>query len=385
MCLSRTEKKMIETVSDKLKRFVDGGFIMPTKCRNVAIKDIRTINDHKNNLLDILTWKCNSNPGRIRILQNAICKDWKLIALECLGLDSLTLSAEDTQSLQHSTQLSDKSFQIFKNNFANLIQSNKSIKIFSSYHQQMDYRRQSSLRIHTGFTFEMMLDVKNPNLNNGQKCAWFPIYACQDKEAIAKLLDSHINNNIFMVHSVLNDEIWIHIGGDRQTDYGFSESITTLTCAYPMTGNNSIPTLLIPKDIQDDYKNLSRVYHQLENKLAQWESLAKSAVVISLMKYSLSRINPKTRQYKIESRFVRNMVISIDSSAQSKRSEIHMNSLNLSQQMDHKFENPHASSFDDYGIINEFMSNEGLIDIKYKSKVKKSQTWPYSYGMYNRI
>ena len=174
------EKTILRGLSAKINCLIDPSFVMPIKFKIFKRKkpDRRTINKAKNNLLDILFWQCDEDPAKIHVIQNAILQDWQ------------DIGARETQSLQHCAMLSDRHFQMFKNHFTEL----SSVKLASM--NKIKELRKRYQRIMSGHTFDMILDVKNPKQNGNRLQATFPIYACDDREAACKLIDSHINNNI---------------------------------------------------------------------------------------------------------------------------------------------------------------------------------------------
>ena len=263
-------------------------------------------NRHVENIDEIVKYKCLGDDNMIEQLKQLILETWGHNNDEN-NPDIPLVSPWDTDLLQKLLLVTDKRFRAFK------IELNFITRrvVFAS-ERQVGYLREL-YRILTGIPFLNNLQRskgrgKIRSIADQKKEDEYKNFLCffmNDLEALALCVDADINKNEFFIPKIMGDErtIFSQLAGDKQTKYGYGESIATLTnISSPLSAHRSIPTILIIGDFADERPSHLSTLQKMKqtygyDKQYICAGLTDWAVIISTVVYSCDKNS------KITSRF----------------------------------------------------------------------------------
>lgn len=263
-------------------------------------------NRHVNNLVQVVNFKCLFDKKMIKQFKELIVKEWSNESNK-IDLKLPEVSPWDTDLLQNILVTTDKRFRLFKVELNHITR-----RVVFSSERQVGYLREMK-RVSTGKPFITELarskgKGKSRSIAEMKKEDEIKNFLCffmNDLEALALCVDADINNNEFFIPTVMGDKrtVFCQLAGDKQTKYGYSESIASLTnINHPMSANRSIPTILIIGDFADERSSHVSVLQKMKkehgyNKSSICAGLTDWSLIISTVLYSCDE------QSKIQSRY----------------------------------------------------------------------------------
>ena len=213
-------------------------------------------NRHVDNIDEIVKYKCLGDDDMIEQFKQLIVETWGNKKDEN-NPDLPMVSPWDTDLLQKLLLVTDKRFRAFKIELNFLTR-----RVVFASERQVGYLREL-YRILTGIPFLNNLQRskgrgKIRSIADQKKEDEYKNFLCffmNDLEALALCVDADINKNEFFIPKIMGDErtIFSQLAGDKQSKYGYGESIATLTNkSNPLSAHRSIPTILIIGDFADE-------------------------------------------------------------------------------------------------------------------------------------
>lgn len=380
----RTLAKLYKQLTYSVKVHDSLDFKVTKLQNNKRFCDSRTIQVHVTNINNALMYKCLNDTILFDKLQRALILQWKPIILDILNINIKTMTPMNTAFMQNISGMSDHRFETFKRYLKIFLHK----QIFSHKGKIIQLRR--TFRMITQRVEQMMLRHANPKRHGGDVIGKYHVYFANINEALSKGIDACINSNKFVLHDIFDGVIWAQWGGDKQTKYGYVESTAVLTKPLALSPQNTIPTLVIPKDIKDDYQTLQTVYQAQANKCMEIEALCKFPLVLSFVKYAIAEYDDDDNDgdndldnnndndgenitYVLHSRVSSTVIAILDTE---------------STPLLKPFENDLNQTFDNinkikYNLCNSFIPTAGAPTTNVtnrKTKIKPYQSWLHAYG-----
>ena len=324
------------------------------------------------NLQKIVAYKC--------LYDKRMIKQFKQLVVAAWGEKQVSnipeISPWDTDLLQKILGVTDKRFRIFKVEFNHITRG-----VTFASERQVGYLR-DLIRALTGVPFIKILARskgrgKIRSINEMRKEDEMKNFLCffmSDLEALALCVDSDINKNEFLIPPIMGDQrtIFGQLAGDKQTTYGYGESIASFTNACkPMSANRSIPTILIIGDFADERSSHLSVLRTMENdhgynKAHVCAGLTDWPVIISTVLYSCDKDSCIESRYSFSSVAIweanvdKNFGVSCENYQEKKHTQI---------------------DEDVIKIKNDFVKfGQEKKQKKKKKKSKNNNTWEDAYG-----
>ena len=335
---------------------------------------------HLINMNKIVAYKCLYDERMIKQFKKYIAESW----VEKQVSKIPEISPWDTDLLQKILGATDKRFRVFKVELNHITRA----VVFAS-ERQVRYLR-DLCRAYTGIPFINMLQRskgrgKNRTINEMKREDEMKNFLCffmSDLEALALCVDSDINKNEFCIPPIMGDErtIFAQLAGDKQTTYGYGESIASLTnTCKPMSANRSIPTILIIGDFADERSSHLSVLRKMENdhgynKAHVCAGLTDWPVIISTVLYSCNKDSCIESRYSYSSVAIweanvdKNFGLSCENYQEKKHTQVDPDII--------KLKNDFAKF--DYGL----QGNDEQKQNNKKKKREKKKTWEDAYGKY---
>ena len=255
---------------------------------------------HVGNINKIIKYKCRNRDYWIEQLQKKCVENWGIKELYLPSLGML-----DSDYYQMIADSIDCRWQFLVSELARDLGWN----IFTSRRKVRDKRKLD--RLWTAQVCRKALQQgkgggarrSDRALKQRDELMVYFIFYMEEIEAICLGIDSDINGNQFCIPDLITRgwerTIVTQIAGDKQTKYGYSESHCSLTTMKaPMSGQRSIPLVLICGDFADERRSHEQVFQLINDrfgydKRAVQRGLCDFPVVITLVMFHTEREDDK--------------------------------------------------------------------------------------------
>ena len=275
-----------------------------TKCynQNTQYRSRTSVNNHVNNLLECLSFKCGANNAKYLQIRNSLAMRWKPDLMKQWNL-LIQFSPMETQRLQNKSHITDKQF----NTLAVAVNRALGRTLFASNNKKSVIRKLIVPRSASIFTIQLQKD--GANKYDPRKHANFDVWYAQETEIMGKCLDIVVNKNEFVWMKQFANRIWFQIGADKATKGGFAESVVLI--GPSLSVKDSMVSMYIPGQALESASNIVKCHQKMNyDKARYWESLSKQPVLVSTVLYH-------TTNGMLDSRLVQSCQVLINPQMQS--------------------------------------------------------------------
>ena len=270
--------------------------IMPVVCqikknrnlKSFCFNDKRTKQTHIDEIINLIDWKGQFNGALIDSIIDILIKHrWRKKVNDLLSIKFNKLSTQNTTKLQGLLRVPNKRMRVLLS-FTKMIWH---VQMFASENDVGKLNKH--LQLLTGIVFPLELGYKNVKKHNNDKTGKFFVYKIKIVEGIVRLVDAIVNRNRFVIYKVLGDILHLNYGGDKNTDFGYSEHVAPVCTPHALSPDNSLVVLGVAKDIKDDYRNLSKMYHACDKRIETLEMLGQKPALVTFVKVEITPTNDK--------------------------------------------------------------------------------------------
>lgn len=284
---------------------------LPVRFERYKTKEFskRSRERHVANINKIMEFKCRNRDHWVEELRKLLVENWDMkdIYLPSFGV-------MDTDYLQMVVDTTDARWDMFTREFVR-----RGWNPFVSRRTTRDKRKVE--RLVTAQVFRNVLQqgkgggaqrTDSALMRRDELMEYF-ICFIEEIEAICLCIDCDINANQFCIPDLISRgwkrTIVTQIAGDKQTNYGYSESHCSLTTMKaPMSGQRSIPVLLICGNFADERRSHEQIFKSIYDKFGYDKRTAQRGlgdfpVVLSLVLFHTSH-----RDNKLSSRLAKSAV-----------------------------------------------------------------------------